>query len=468
MKVIKVTGSVSSLGLDPHFEAIKTIEIEDKCFAEGGFGRIYHCITVDKKKCHKPQVIKIFKDSCGSAAHSYRTIMGLLNGLKRKKEELDELEIDLIDYYPALFGAPQFVFEGELDGEYVQGYSANNLTKFGYVCFTDVLEKNDVMEKYYDISIESRTGMAYHLVRTFELLKEIRYIHADFKSDNFFVGLGDDDKCALIDYDSGSIIENLNDEPFTAGTPSQDMLAPEIRSQLHATGHAKVNLHTDVWSVAVACHYLYFLCHPFYSLSEVSDQSVSAYNAKFTWPAIDKSFKYINEDIVDYIDDLQENYTLIDNEIIKCFRYTFTSGYFNPNYRTSYSQWRMKLTPSLPEGSERKSLEWIRRHKFAPEPQKPTYTVSPENFAGYISELAIDIINHKKYLHQLKDELQKIERELNKPRLYDKTQAFITAYFDIWADGVITETERRKFMFTGKTLGVNPDVVEMLLATNPL
>lgn len=467
MKKILVNGSCVSLGLDSLFDAITTIEIEDTPFAEGGFGRIFHCIKVNGKKCSKPQVIKVFKDSCGSAAHSYRTIMGLLSGLKRKKEELDQLGIDLIGYYPALFGAPQFVFEGTLDGIFVQGYSANNLTKFGYACFTDVLEKDDIMDKYCDISIENRAGMAYHLVRTFELLNEIRYIHADFKSDNFFVGLENDDKCALIDFDSGAIIQHQNDEPFTAGTPSQDMLAPEIRSQLHNTGHARVNLQTDIWSVAVACHYLFFLNHPFATLSEISDNSIKAYQDLYTWPAINKSFKYVNEDLIDDLDDIQENYNLLDEEIIKCFRSTFVNGYFNPNYRTSYSQWRMKLTPFLPVGSERKSLNWIERHLNQQEHEEPKYLVKPEDYTSYISQLVLDVIGHKKFMPMLKDELQLVGTELNRPRLYEKIHAFITTYYDIWADGVISETERKKFLFTGKSLGVSPDTIQKLLKTNP-
>ena len=148
MKTIKIL-QCQSTGFDHEFSSISSVQIDLNPFAEGGFGRIYHCNKINNVKPTNPQVIKIFKDNGqGSAAHSYKTIRNLQSKFVEKIKELDDLGIRFLDYYPAFFGAPQFVFEGELDGEEVQGYAANNLISFGYTSFSDVLNSAENREKY--------------------------------------------------------------------------------------------------------------------------------------------------------------------------------------------------------------------------------------------------------------------------------------------------------------------------------
>lgn len=477
MKTITMN-TITSTGLDPDFNNIRYVEIDDQPFAEGGFGRIYHCKSINGKPFKNPQVIKIFKDNRGSAAHSYKTIRGLQAGLMRKKEELDELNVDFLTYYPAFFGAPQFVFEGEMDGNKVQGYSANNLKHFGYSCFTDVIEDDDTSAKYEEISTNNRFAKAYHMMRAFTLLNEIRYIHADFKADNFFVSLNDDGRCALIDFDSGAIINELEDETFTVGTPSQDMLAPEIRRQLNETGRAMVNLFTDTWSVAVACHYLVFMMHPFTMLTEVSDNSISEYNDTYLWPEVSDDFSYFdaseNREVADY---LMAACQVLPTGILECFRHTFTKGYFNPHYRTSYNQWCLKLKPYLPQGEARSELSKIRHNidktKRLEEEQKrkeqeekdrlARMRVTPNEYGNYISKLVTDLIQKKTFLNLHKEELEEVGQQLGISDLEKKVTAFMTAYYDIWADGNITNTERSKFKFLGKNLKMPETTVETLL-----
>ena len=400
------------------------------------------------------------------------------DGIIRKKAELDELNVDFLTYYPAFFGAPQFVFEGELDGVTVQGYSANNLKAYGYSCFTDVVEDEETTNKYDSISLNNRYAKAYHMMRAFTLLNEIRYIHADFKSDNFFVSLKDDGKCALIDFDSGAIINELEDETFTVGTPSQDMLAPEIRRQLNESGHAMVNLLTDTWSVAVACHYLLTLYHPFTFLNEISDNSISKYNERFVWPEIEDGFPYYdaeeNQEIADYLKDFCD---MLPTGIQECFRHTFTKGYFNPHYRTSYDQWCIKLKPYLPEGEARLELSKIRHNldkkKRIEEERKKrekeekerlaSMRVKPDDYPTFISNLVLDIIKKKTYLNLHHEELDEVGRQLDIPDLERKVSAFITAYYDIWSDGIITNIERRKFQFLGKGLNMPEKTIDKLL-----
>lgn len=481
MKTINVS-VISTSGFDPDFDDVKTIEMDDKPFAEGGFGRIYNCQSVNGKPFKNPQVIKVFKDNHGSAAHSYKTITGLQAGLVKKKEELAELGIDFMEYYPAFFGAPQFVFEGELDGDTVQGYSANNLKHFGYVCFTDVIEQETLLDKYDStISYPNRYAKAYHLMRAFTLLNEIRYIHADFKADNFFVSVNDDGRCALIDFDSGAIINHLEDETFTVGTPSQDMLAPEIRRELVETGRAKVNMLTDIWSVAVASHYLLFIMHPFSMLTEVSDNAIRAYNERYVWPDLDKSFPYYNEANEGLIEFHKKACGRLPKELIECFRFTFAKGYFNPVYRTSYSQWCMKLKPLLPEGEARMELSKIRSRKEREEAEQrekerredeerqrlAAMVVKPQDYPDYISKLVTDLISRKTFMTDHKEELQKVGQQLEIADLENKVQRFVTTYFDIWADGKVSEMEKKKFTFAGKSLKVKPETIEKLLKRKP-
>jgi len=478
MKKIKIN-TFTTTGLDPDFANIRFFEIDDKPFTEGGFGKIYNCRTINGKKFKHPQVVKIFKDNGGSAAHSYKTIRGLQDGIIRKKAELDSLNIDFLSYYPAFLGAPQFVFEGEMDSTTIKGYSANNLKTYGYCCFTDVLEDEDTSAKYDEVSLINRYAKAYHLVRAFTFLNEIRYIHADFKSDNFFVSLKDDGGCALIDFDSGAIINDLEDEAFTVGTPSQDMLAPEIRRQMAESGHAMVNLLTDTWSVAVACHYLLTLYHPFTFLTEISDNSISNYNERFVWPEIAADFSYFdadeNQDIADYLKDFCN---MLPTGIQECFRRTFTKGYFNPHYRTSYGQWCIKLKPYLPEGEARMELSKI-RHKIEEEERLrkeqeekeleernhlASMRVKPNDYPDYISKLVMNLIQKKTFLNLHKEELNEIGQQLGISDLAKKVSQFITVYYDIWANGVISNIERRKFQFLGKGLNMPEKTIEKLLS----
>lgn len=477
MKTVTIN-TVTTTGLDSDFDDVKYFEIDDKPFAEGGFGRIYHCRSINGKPFKNPQVIKIFKDNRGSAAHSYKTIRGLQDGLIRKKAELEDVGVDFLYYYPAFFGAPQFVFEGELDGETVQGYSANNLKAFGYCCFSDVIEKEDIAEQYDDVSMENRFAKAYHLARAFTLLNEIRYIHADFKADNFFVSLDNDGRCALIDFDSGAIINELEDETFTVGTPSQDMLAPEIRKQLNETGRASVNLLTDTWSVAVACHYLMFLMHPFDILTEVSDNAIDEYSSQFTWPEVDDDFEYFDPDEArETADWLMDACNSMPQGIIDCFRHTFTKGYFNPHYRTSYAQWCLKLKSYLPEGEERREMSKIRRdldkNRFYEEEQRrkeeeerrrlASLLVKPEDYPAYISNLVMELIKKNTFFNLHQEELEEVGKQLGMVDLDKKVLGYVTAYYDIWSDGVVTTTQRKKLQFLGKSLKMPERTTDYLL-----
>jgi serine/threonine protein kinase len=465
MKTIKIT-QITATGFDTDFDKVLSVQIADDPFAEGGFGRIYHCKKINNKKFTNPQVIKIFKDNGqGSAAHSYKTISSLQKKLIEKKNELAQLGVDFLDYYPAFFGAPQFVFEGEMDGEIVQGYSANNLIHFGYICFTDVLNNSDYEDTYMQIPIEFTYAKAYHLSRAFALLNEFSYIHADFKTDNFFVNMNQDGKCALIDFDSGAIIENLEDDTYTWGTP-QDMLAPEIFEQLSQNEIVKVNLFSDMWSVAIANHYLLFCLHPFFFLKNITRNSVSKYIANFEWPAIDNEFTYFDEDATDMYESYYEDVSNLPKDIIDCFKSTVTKGYDKKEIRTTYNQWAMKLESHIPLEEKRYSLSKIRRRKERednPEPQKPELLITEEQYPDYISDLVLSLIEKRSFLYEHKEKLEVISSQLSKQGLYDKVDKLLITYYEIIADGIINNIERNKFSYMARSIGVKPEIIEKIL-----
>ena len=163
--------------------------------------------------------------------------------------------------------------------------------------------------------------------------------------------------------------------------------------------------------------------------------------------------------------------------ILECFKHTFTKGYFNPHFRTSYNQWCIKLNPYLPDGEARLELSKI-RHEFdkqkrlkeeqeereRKERERLTkMRVKPNEYPAYISNLVLDLIKRKTYLNLHEEELKEVGCQLGILDLDKKVAAFITTYYDIWADGVITNIERRKFQFLGKGLNMPEKTIEKLL-----
>jgi serine/threonine protein kinase len=463
MKVVHLSASTNT-GFTAEFDNLTSFMIDDKPFAEGGFGRIYHCREVNSHKVSSQQVIKIFKDNNqGSAAHSFKTITGLQQKIMMKKRELECFSVDFLHEYPAFFGAPQFVFEGTLEGEVVRGYSANNLKHYGYVCFSDIINNADLHDRYFEVPIELIYSKAYHLSRAFRLLNEFSYIHADFKTNNFFVSLDANGLCALIDFDSGAIIEKLEDDTYTWGTP-QDMLAPEIYEQLTKDLLVKVNLFSDMWSVAIANHYLIYCAHPLFFLKDVCRNSVSEYAKNFSWPQIDKSSLIFNNEHDEFYSWYLEMIGELPMDLFNCFRGTVINGYFNPELRTSYSQWSIKLQAIIPDAEKRLSLSQIRRKtEPKPVPNLPKPVITSGEFPGYISNLMENLIYKRTFLYEHRNTLNTISKEIAIIGLLEKVEKFLAVYYEVTSDGNITEIEKSKIRFQGKTLSINPDTIEKIL-----
>ncbi len=344
-----------STGLSAAFAKIQSIDVEDIPFGIGGFGEVYHCLQINGKQVAEKQVVKIFIDNGnGSAQKGFKTIQKLQLKLKAKQSLVRQnLNRDLINVYPALKGVPQFSFTGLFKGALVLGYSAHNLLSLGFIEFKDILEDKQLNRDYQQLPLIDKMLIAYNLVSAFNILKDLLYIHADFKAEAVFINLKTRE-CAIIDFDSGAVIVNQADKPSTWGT-RQDWLAPEINKQLaqfsNNQGSVKVDLWSDAWSVIIGVHYLLFLCHPFFYLSELSERSMSAYFNKFEWPNVDPKFSYFSNNH-------QHVYLKYKNFVLKVLpenirdklAHSINKGYALPSTRASYGALKtvLKTTQSPP------------------------------------------------------------------------------------------------------------------------
>ena len=356
MKQIKLTYAKGT-GFDPFFDQIRNITVDDAPFAGGGFGDIYHARSFNGgQQPPLKQVIKVFKPSTiGKDEHSWNTIVRLQEKLMEKMELCADSGQAFLEQYPALIAMPQFVFEGTMDGRKVRGYATNNLNDLGFVSFDKVVDEegSPYIEEFENKDMIWRFIMAYHLVRGFNLLYEIHFLHADISSDNIFVSLTQP-TCAILDFDSGSIVETMQDNPSTFGK-FQPWLAPEISFQLKKGQESggnmlvSINSFTDAWSVANALLNVLLLMPAFY-LVDMSENSLKAYGIRYTWPAADFSdplFDPDNEEAYEYFKSVFDQ--LLPDEVKREFVATFSKGVFKPNLRTSYSRWERIFRSLIPK-----------------------------------------------------------------------------------------------------------------------
>lgn len=348
LKTIQIHSSFSTnILLD--FQNVTTVEIENKPIAEGAFGEVYVCNSVNGKPLSVPQVIKLFKeDNLNRQDHNFNTVQKLQKKISDKNQQLKKNKgKNITDEFPALKGIPQFSFVGSINGKKYRGFSSTNLKKIGFDEFIDILDKSDLYKEYQKISIDKKMLIAFHLASGFKLLQEIFFIHADLKPEAIFINTKTNE-CAIIDFDSGTITENPNDTPNTWGAPN-DWVAPEIWEQLKQIGsgglqQVKVNLLSDLWSVAVGIHYILTTTHPLFYLNELSPRVTKQYFSKYKWPEIQEIENYFNQgnrNIYQPVKDWLEK--KLPEQIYKELYNTVNYGYSDPIKRTTYNQWEKAL-----------------------------------------------------------------------------------------------------------------------------
>lgn len=460
MAIIK-TSHTTSLGIFPEFDEIKKIEIDSTPFAEGGFGKIYYCTKINGKKPKVAQVIKVFKDNGqGCAAHSLKTTKGLLAKLRHTKNDMESFQLDFFTEYPALIGMPQFVFEGKLNGEEVAGFSSSNLIKLGYVPFSNVLD-TELINKYFKLKFELLLSKAYHLSRAFRLFRSYHFIHADLKTENFFVDM-ENGSIALIDFDSGAIIQDIDDETYTWGTP-QDMLAPEIFAQMSNNNNSiSVNLNTDKWSVAIAIHYLLMGYHPLFFLTDLSKNTMNQYLTEFKWPEIDKTKPYFSSDNIDIYDDYIEDIKELPSEIFQNLSYTINQGFGSPNDRCTYEQWIFSLMNHIPDNEKRRSFSKIKirasqaiidskKKKVVKKNPKSNPADSKKELTEFINSFLPQLLDNELLLTSKKSKLNILAEKAEVTGLYNKLDRLLQTYQNAIEDGVITNTELNKLKFLSRS-----------------
>lgn len=349
MKTIQIHSSLST-NILPDFQSVATIEIENKPIAEGAFGEVYICRSVNGKSLSVPQVIKLFKEDIQNRQdHNFNTVQKLQRKIETKHQQIKSNKgKSITDEYPALKGIPQLSFEGIINGKTYRGFSSTNLKKIGFEEFIDILDKDKLYKAYQKISIDKKMLIAFHLASGFKLLQEIFFIHADLKPEAIFINT-QTNECAIIDFDSGTITENKNDTPNTWGAPN-DWVAPEIWEQLKQIGsgglqQVKVNLLSDLWSVTVGIHYILTTTHPLFYLNELSPRITKQYFNKYKWPEIQTSETYFNsrnKKIYHPVKNwLEKN---LPKQIYTQLYNTVNYGYSNPTKRTTYNEWEKVLS----------------------------------------------------------------------------------------------------------------------------
>ena len=354
MQVITNIKSFST-GIHSEYANIQSIEIDDQnTLGEGAFGKVYSCISINGgKKAPITQAIKIFLREDGSEVRNFQTIEKLQKKLSEENNKfIKNTSKGLLENVPGFLGCPQFSFIGQLQGKIVRGFSANNLRSLGFEEFKNITDsENPLSDTYDNIPMIGRMQIAWHLAYTFDILKRNKFIHADFKEEAVFVDLKGY-RCAIIDFDSGAVVESDNDVPGTPGT-LQQWLAPEISQQLKDNnGNLSVNLHTDLWSFNMGIHTILFKVMPLFFLQEISEQSMNAYFSKFKFPNCNLSFPFFETDVVDlhswYVQNLD---TVLTPEIADKIQTNIQYGYFDPSRRVSASQWKslLQVTQSPPK-----------------------------------------------------------------------------------------------------------------------
>ncbi len=356
MKTIQIHSSISTkILLD--FQNVTTIEIENKPIAEGAFGEVYICKSINGKSPSVPQVVKLFKeDNLNRQDHNFNTVQKLQRKIEAKNQQIKTYKgKNITDEYPALKGIPQFSFEGSVNGKKYRGFSSTNLKKIGFEEFIDILDKPNLYKEYQKVSIDKKMLIAFHLSSGFKLLQEIFFIHADLKPEAIFINTKSNE-CAIIDFDSGVITENPNDIPNVWGSPN-DWIAPEIWEQLKQIGTGglqmvKVNLLSDLWSVAVGIHYILTTTHPLFYLNELSPRVTKKYFSKYKWPEIQEVETYFNQGnrniYLPVRNWLEKN---LPKQIYTQLYNTVNYGYTNPIKRSTYNEWE-KVLSSVQEAPE--------------------------------------------------------------------------------------------------------------------
>lgn len=341
----------------PELKSLSRIGLAGSPIGEGAFGSVSAVEELNGKRFANRFVAKTFTSGRADLELAgLETISKLHQRLMMTKGQPLGIEKG-VGSAGLLAGLPLLGFEGKNNAGTVRGYISWRLDTEGYIDFERILEDGKLRNEVANLPLKQKLDLALQLVDGFKTLKAVGFVHADVNPPNLFINIKRG-RIALIDYDSGAVMSNPNDRPTTFGKPG-DWLAPEIMDQLAAARNrtVHVDLFTDVWSVAVAIHYLVFLCHPLFFLKNLGGKTVSAYLSKFRWPEIDENDSLVNTQNLPAYRKYRRALATMPAQFIEKMSATIRSGYSQPALRTSYEAWELTLRSMVKTPP---TIEWFK------------------------------------------------------------------------------------------------------------
>ncbi len=346
--------SISTATITSHagvaFRTPREITVARDPLGEGGFGIVYSVKTINGLPPPEALVFKGFLDvkHASKGLDTVRKLQDKLGGAASPPS------LPLREVYSALAAAPLCSVEGtDEKGKRISGYLSANLKAAGYEELHDIRQEATLFRRYAALRFAERLDLCRQLVETFDLFDRIHYVHADFKAEAIFVNLATV-KIAIIDLDSGSVMNASGEKPTTWGTP-QSWLAPEVRSQIIAGRIAakqqgpisvKVDQLGDRWSVSTALHFLLYTVEPFDHLTEISELSLAPIARLASYTPLPQNYRYAKSQRHEVDDLIRSCEHLVSPELREAFARTFTSGILRPTERASFQRWKLLLTAS--------------------------------------------------------------------------------------------------------------------------
>lgn len=335
------------LGFCPELSNVKWFELPDAPFAEGGFGAIYDVNKSNFGKHRTQLVLKIFKSGANNiTAQNLKTVQALQQKIFEKDQQIKSIGKNGIASLPFFDGFPLLSFNGKMNGQSINGYVTKKLNTLGYSDFDTILADTNLFNQLLNLTLAQKFSLAMQFVEGMKILKSCAYVHADINEPNVFIDTKNA-KITLIDYDSGALMLTPNDKPTTWGKLC-DWTCPEIMKELSSNGNnvVHVDLFTDVWSVAIGIHYIFFGAHPLFYLTNLGSNTVKNYLANNKWPEINLSDPLFNNTNKDAYNNYRKILSQLPEKFLDKLAATINQGFFNPAQRTGYESWELALKAS--------------------------------------------------------------------------------------------------------------------------
>lgn len=342
MAVIEIINSLST-GLLSDFNKVHQIEIKDTTPPkEGAFGKVYNCIQINSSRVKNQFIVKILCKK--NPEENFNTVQKLQKKVSKVHKDLKDKGQSFLEVYPALEAIPQWSFEGKMDGQDVKGYCANNLFELGFIEYKTILEEDKFSVQFYKYELLKKCKICYDLVKAMELLESFKFIHADIKEDAIFINMNSESS-AIIDFDSGAFYNSSTKKynTTTKGTKG-NWLAPEITNKIDNKVLKKTicpDVYSDTWSINMVLYYIFLTNDPFSFCKIVSDATIKKYLDNYKWPNIPKEETYVNKETKEQFQILIDYYMpKLPDKVKEGFEITFNQGYFKPQLRYTYLQWK--------------------------------------------------------------------------------------------------------------------------------